>query len=203
MPKCLIDLISIISDILVGAAAIMAIIGLQQWRVELLGKTRFELARKMVLLAQEFRDKLFYARNPATFGGEAKQRVIQENEKPEESIILNEHYTRLQRLQGLQETLRHLHEASWEAEIILKPEHAELIKPFEEIYSSLLTAINKFYSFELIRVRNPATNVSLISEKEKERLHETIDCIGEDTISKNTDSAIEKLKVNLKKYLGK
>jgi hypothetical protein len=53
-----VDLTTLISDCLVGVAAIGAILGLWRWRREMIGKTKFELARKMTLLSYQFRDEI-------------------------------------------------------------------------------------------------------------------------------------------------
>ena len=51
------DWVPIISNLALAVAAIFGIAGLWQWRSELVGKTKFEAARKMMLLALQFRDE--------------------------------------------------------------------------------------------------------------------------------------------------
>src|SRR5256885_1226617 len=83
---------SIISNLAVAIAAILGIIGLWQWRAELLGKTKFEVARKMTLLALQFRDEYGRARNPWTEPREWLDRKRAEDEKTNESTVLNEYF---------------------------------------------------------------------------------------------------------------
>ena len=109
-----IELISIISDILIGAAAIAAIIGLRQGRFELVGKTKFELARRIIRLAFEFHDELKTARRIFISPNESAERIKQVNENPDEAILLEEIFVRTRRLKPLKETFHKLQAAAWE-----------------------------------------------------------------------------------------
>jgi hypothetical protein len=70
MSQDVVNIVTVIGNVVVGLSAvvvaIVAVIGLRQWRVELTGRTKFELARKIALLAYQFRDELHAARNPFT-----------------------------------------------------------------------------------------------------------------------------------------
>ena len=82
----LVQLISMFSNILLGIAAIMGIIGLRHWRSELIGKTKFDIARKMMGLAYKFRDEFAAARRPA-FPGYSAGRIRQEGETQEQRAL--------------------------------------------------------------------------------------------------------------------
>lgn len=70
-----VEFVRVLSDIVVGlsaaAVAIAGVSGLYQWRAELKGRTKYELACRMVILAFQFRDEYKRARNPFTFPGES------------------------------------------------------------------------------------------------------------------------------------
>ena len=56
-----VELIGVLSDICVGISAIvvavLGFIGLRQWRKELTGKSKFDIARRMAILSFRFRDE--------------------------------------------------------------------------------------------------------------------------------------------------
>ena len=193
-----IELISIISDILVGAAAIAAIIGLWQWRIELVGKTKFELARKIIQLAFEFEDELKSVRSAFTSPNESSERIKLENENPSETIILDELFARTRRLQSMKETLHKLHEAAWEAEIILSPEAAKLVQPLEGIFHELGISIRHFYDESLIQLRTPHPG---IDQKKMEEYQDVIKRSENSPFSSKVDKTIDDLMDALKKYV--
>ena len=46
-----VQLFGMINDFLVGIAAVIGVFGIWQWRREMVGKNKYELARKIVLLS--------------------------------------------------------------------------------------------------------------------------------------------------------
>jgi hypothetical protein len=52
-----IESIQMLSNLLVGIAAIFGIAGIWKWQSEIIGKARFEVARGMIRTALKFRDE--------------------------------------------------------------------------------------------------------------------------------------------------
>lgn len=152
-----VELVSVISDIVVGLSAIVVAIlafwGLRQWKIELTGRTKFETAKKLASLAFEYRDRYKRARSMFTSPGEYIGREKGENETPEERDVLDQWYARQKRLAPLQETLRKLYETGWEAEIIIDKDISKHIKPFEAAFAELYTSIEAYFGAEYTRVR--------------------------------------------------
>jgi len=142
------DLTTIVSNISLAIAAIVGVISLWQWRGELVGKAKFEVARKITLLTLQFRDDYKNATFGPTYPEEWAERKLGDNEKPDESQILNERFARRRRFQSLQETFRKFIATGWEAEIVLGGEDANLVKPFEVLFTDLDDAL--YFVFEYV-----------------------------------------------------
>jgi hypothetical protein len=70
----------------------VSVYGIWQWQRELKGRSKFEIAKKMTLLAFQFQDELRTARSPATFLGESAERKKGDNETPGERHTRDEHF---------------------------------------------------------------------------------------------------------------
>ena len=106
---------STISDILVGLSAIAVVAlgytGLQQWKRELKGRSKFELARRIALNAFDYRDRFNDARNMFTFPGEWADRARAPDEPRQVAAILDEWHAWAKRLEVLRIAAKLLHEA--------------------------------------------------------------------------------------------
>lgn len=83
------NLIQCISVVIVS---ITAIYGITSWRREAKWKRKYELAEEVLSLFYECREKIAIIRHPASYVGEGKTRKRRENEKPEETEILDNAY---------------------------------------------------------------------------------------------------------------
>jgi len=159
-----IELVSVLSNVCVGISAlavtIISFVGLQQWRRELTGKTKFDVAHRMAVLANRYRDEYKKARNPFTFPGESSKREKGENETHNETDILDEYFARQGRLTPLQDILRQLYEISWEAEILLDKNINRAIVPLEDSFKKLYSSIQAYFftRYELIRRNHDFNN---------------------------------------------
>ena len=72
------------------AAAIVALIGVNQWRREFYFRKRFELAEEVLPLFYEARDAIRSIRNPLWFASEGKSRAPEANETPEQTSARNQ-----------------------------------------------------------------------------------------------------------------
>ncbi len=138
-------------------AVVLAVRGLQQWRAELLGKAKYDLARTIVVLAYKFQDQLAYVRDPFTYTNESAGRVRGENETQTERGIRDEAYARGQGTLILQETTRNLRAARWEATITLGADIGQLISAIEEIYSDLMSAMRDYFDTSLVQAHRRTT----------------------------------------------
>jgi hypothetical protein len=107
-----IQLISMISSILMGVAAIYAIASLWAWRREQRRRVKLELARRIILLALQFQDEFHGARSLLAAAEETANRNRISDELPAESIVLDEWYVHNRRIEALQATVRELREAT-------------------------------------------------------------------------------------------
>ena len=201
IPSLYVELVSFLKDILIGlsalTAAIIGIIGLRQWRAELKGKTKFETARKLALLSFEFRDKFKSARAPLTFASESAQRQKGDNETPEEAQLLDEYFAREKRLKPLQETLKKLNIANWEAEIILNENN--LIQSLNDAFITLLASTHTYFDTKIKQVRSPLRGP--VQEEAWLQSHHKIIYGIEDEFSQSIDDAVNTLTQKLRRYI--
>lgn len=145
-----VELISVTSDICVGlsaiSVAIAAALGLSKWRSELKGKTRLEMARRLTLLAYTFRDQYLSARSMITFAQESTDREKLPSEKQKETLYRDEYFARMNRVRLLQNTMREIYQAAWEAEIVFDIDVENLIKPLGTSFDELYAAVDTYFS---------------------------------------------------------
>ena len=153
MQECFLKATGIINNIIVALSAvtvsIIGLLGLRQWRKVLKGKTQFDLARRLALLAFEFKDQFHATRNVGTFRGEYTNRKRDEKESKEEKSNLDEWYARRKRMESLHDIVKKLHEASWEASILFDKKAPQLIQPLEASYKDLLVSFQTYFNFQI------------------------------------------------------
>lgn len=197
------ELTDIISNLAVAIAAIFGIVGLWQWRNELIGKIKFEVARKMMLLALQFRDEYGLARSPITYVGESAERKKDDSETQNVSRILDEYYAHSRRLIPLQDTLRKFYEVSWEAEVILSEKDAKLVQLFEKLFKDLYITIEMFFEMQLDQAKNSAfdTSANDVNFEQMKNWRHIIYGLRDDELSKLSNEAANTVKRQLKKYI--
>lgn len=208
-----VQLISVLSDLFVGLSAvgvaILACWGLKQWRVELEGKVRFEIARRMVSLAFQFRDEFKRARSGEKFFGKSSERQKGDDETPEKARLLNKHFRRRKGLEPLQETLRKLYESAWETEAITDENVSKFIEPLENTYKRLDRAVTIYFSTKLkLQSERQENQVEytfrdfIIESDELESYRSIIYSSDDDEMSQSVDAAVNTLAEELKKLIG-
>lgn len=138
------------------------------WIGSLKDEAKFEFVRKVVSLANQFRQQFAGATSALTFPSESAERERTDSESREERELLDERFARKNRIRALQETLRQLYEASWEAEVVLGHDIGELINPLDYALRELWGTAEAYFSTKLERVRrggwgNPEYDVWLDS----------------------------------------
>jgi hypothetical protein len=187
------DLISLASDIVVGlSAAIVAVVatlGLSQWRKELQGKARFEAARKIAYLAYQFRDQYKRARGMWTSVSETVKRDRHPDENASEAQHRDEYFARMNRISRAQETLCEINQVCWEAEVLFGKDIGGLIEPLEGLFNMLHTAIEMYFGRHIERAMKGAS----VPESDSAWLEDKFKIIyghGEDAISKSADKIV-------------
>lgn len=153
------DYLSAACNVIVAVTALVAArgvyLGFQQWRRELLGKERHDIARRLVRLAFRFRDEYLWTRSPFTFAREYADRQAPEEEDPKEASIRNVLHAKLKRINTLQNTVNVIRRVSWEADIILGGEIGDLVRPLIDLYDRLGSSIEVYFSNELAAIQRP------------------------------------------------
>ena len=199
-----VELISVLSDIVVGISAVVAIIagifGFKKWRAELMAKAKLEVARKVAVLAQKFRDEFNWVRSPFTYGGEFAERQKGDYETNEEDQVNDEYFARTNRLRSLQETVRDLRVARWEAELILDEGIGKLIEPIEGAFRELSKAIREYFSMRLDWSTSNRRDLGWDDERHQSHF-KTVYGMTDDEIGESVDAAVNALLEELKRYI--
>lgn len=90
---------NIIQNLSILIASITAIYGITSWRKEAKWKRKYELAEEVLSLFYETKEKISIIRFPISYVGEGKTRKKSENEKPEETKILDNAYIFIERFE--------------------------------------------------------------------------------------------------------
>jgi hypothetical protein len=178
----------------------LALKGLNQWRAQLQGTTRYDLARRLAMLTLQFENEFSQARSPFTFPSESAGRPKVEGESESIAGTNNEYYARLQRLKPLSETMQKLTEAGWEAEIILGEDAPQFIQPFEECYRELAVGIRAHFENE--RRHAGRSQLSEAVYARQEELSNKVYYSGTgDTLSKKTHDATLAMKRYVQQFI--
>ncbi|MBI2868052.1 MAG: hypothetical protein HYX97_06930 [Chloroflexi bacterium] len=90
-------------------AAFSVIFGVNAWRIEYVGKRRYDLAEETLALFYESRDAISQIRSPSGYGGEGSTRKAAPNESPEEKQINDQAYVVSERYIKRQELFNKLY----------------------------------------------------------------------------------------------
>ena len=200
------EMVSLISDIVVGASAVgvavIAFFGLRIWRKELTGKAKFALARDVMLLGFKLKAHFEDARNPFTHSTESADRTRKEDETANVSQVLDEWYARASRLKPLHENLIKIQEASWEAQILLsedsKKSVSEAVAIYRRNFAELSSAMSSYFEE---RHRGAISRMAKIDDGWLKELHKTIYSRTDDDFSKQIEEATTKLESALQAYV--
>jgi hypothetical protein len=197
-----VQLISMISSILLGIAAIYGVSSLWAWRREQRRQVKLELARRTILLALQFQDEFHGARSLLAAAEEAANRNRTSDEQPAESIVLDEWYVHNRRIEALQATMQKLREAAWEATTVFGPTEARLIQPFEEAYRELSVAVSlyfraKHYNVQKADENGNGENTMPITKQ----MRDTIYGVSDDALAQTVINAVSTLKDKLRSYI--
>jgi len=196
------EILGMVTDTIVAIAGLLGIFGLWQWRHELIGKRKFEVASRLMMLALQFRDQFRFVRNPGTWANETLERQKATDETPQESQLRDEYFARMKRVQNLQPLLQQLLHASWEAETFLGDDDAKLVVPFEQSFNHLYQSVIVYFEDQLRLLSSSNTQSVLPGPMTRELLYTNIYGSREnDELGADIDGAVTSLKTKLRKYL--
>lgn len=182
-------LASILASIATVILAVTAIWALGQWRRELNGRAKVELARKVIHLSLKFNSAFEYVRFFATTEDEYIGRPRPDKpETPDEKHMRDQRYALFQRLEKSRQLLVELQECSWEAEAVFDESLDKFLEPYFKASREVQVAIIAAYS----------ENIKGQSMKD---YTEIIYSSGNDEIAQSVKAATDKLKTHMKRYL--
>lgn len=198
-----VELISVLSEIVVGICAVVAIIagifGFKKWRTELVAKAKLEVARKVAVLAQKFEDEFGFARSAIILPGECAERPKGKDEKSWEASLYDEYFARANRLETVGETWRSLRQARWEAEVTLDEGVGELIDHIEKPLVELYSALPEYFKMHLEKAGGHQEKPGWDSNRYVS-LNRIVYAGGDDEFGKSVDAVVNALLEELKRY---
>ena len=187
------DIITIISTIVIG---VVAIIGLRAWRIQLRGKTEYELARRLLRSVYKVRDAIKLVRNPFASAGEISSALRDAN--IETSFGDPDYQARSQgalyqsRWKHIQEGLRDLDLEAFEAEVVWGREVIEIILPLRRQIGELYSHIEIY----LKNLQEPSRRgyALKMAEKIDEVIYDFHDLVGSDSKNSFTNKTVAAVK---------
>lgn len=197
---------TVITGLATVVLVITAFLGVRQWRIQLTGTNKYDIARRLALLGLQFRDEFSQARSPLTFAQESADRSRREGETRDEAQINDEYYARRMRLKTPTETLQKMRATAWEAEILLGKDAQELVGPFEEALQDLISAIEMHFYYRHEDLKRSRTGIIIeLPDDEKKKRNEFWRIVyrgGEnDELSLKVNEATQYLKTYLQTFI--
>ncbi|MEO1572323.1 MAG: hypothetical protein AAFU51_13805 [Bacteroidota bacterium] len=208
MSPHLLDLVSLIKDIVTGIVAIggltVAALGLQAWRRQLRGRTQYDLARRTLRATYKVRNEIQSVRHPGISSGEFKvareEAGIEENPQVVGSSIEDNVAVYQRRMNRLGEAWSDLELEITEAEVLWGKEISEAVKPLRSCTISLNASLRTY--FRLMRAEERRRKVDRKRWEEADKIiYWTSDDPSEDSFTGSVSLAVEKVEEYLKPYL--
>lgn len=183
------------------AVAIIAYLGLQTWKQQMIGQAKYKAVSRFLLLARQFRDAFRKSRRAITRPHEYAGRKNDPSETEEEAKWRDEEYALLARLQPAMEVLLDLEQAAWEIEVITGETVMPQVEQFSEVIREVKRAIAEFGTGQLKLQKYLPNGEINPSYKRTEEKAELIYVQGDDGLNERVDAAISALETKLKKYM--
>lgn len=119
----------IIQSMFVCLTAIVALLGVNEWRRQTLGKRKIELAEQVLASFYEARDLFVWVRSPAAFGGEGETRQA-DGEEENVRRRRNTYFVPIERMQKHGELFAKLQSQRYSFMALFG---ADAVKPFDEL----------------------------------------------------------------------
>lgn len=199
-------ILSSIGTLLAGIGTVglmfLAVGGLRQWRAQLVGTSRYEIARKLAHFAVRWRSEMAQARSPLTLGHESMNRQRGSGESPEEAQIHDEYYARSERLKPVFDTMRNLESAGWEAEVILGPVVRQQIAEIEKVVTDYAWTMAYYFEDRLSALHNPREQLTPAQEEEAKISYRKVYGGGtNDPLAADINRAVDGLLTYLRQFI--
>jgi hypothetical protein len=154
--------LTIIQSASIIVASFLAILGVNSWRRETVGKKKLDLAEKTLALFYEARDNIKFIRNPAGFIGEGSTRKKDDKESEEETKILNQAYVIIERNNKVSARFSELFSLKYHFMAVFGKDNSEYFEDLNKTLNKIFIANNMLYGYYL----NPRTLRPVSQENE-------------------------------------
>jgi hypothetical protein len=138
------DLIfNIIQSTCVITTSITAIYGISTWRREAKWKRKYELAEEVLSLFYECKEKISIIRSPMSYVGEGKTRKRNENEKAEETEIMDKAFVFIERYEKEKEPFLKLYILKFRFIAVFGKQANEPFDEIRKIVNEIMFSANK------------------------------------------------------------
>ena len=179
-----------------------AFAGLRQWRAQLIGTSKYEIARKLAHLTVKLQDELTVARNSITMSYEWASRVRPEGETQREAQLQDEYYARRARFKPVAETMQNIQSAGWEAEILLGSDVRERISGLVEVLNDFGWSFEQHFRDEFEVARSPRGGGAYVDHEERRVRRRKVYGGGDnDSVALDMERASRQMLTYLQKYI--
>ncbi len=137
---------NIIQSICIMIASITAIYGITSWRREAKWKRKYELAEEVLSLFYECKEKISIIRSTIGYVGEGRTRKRFENEKPEETEIMDSAYVFIERYEREKEPFLKLQTLKFRFIAVFGKRANEPFDEIRKIINEIMSAANRLGS---------------------------------------------------------
>ena len=171
MPVWLEITLSIIETVFIVGGAVIAILGLNTWRKEMVGKRKSELAEEVLALFYEARDIFSWARFPGGYSSEGETRPVIEEESTEQAEARKGWYVPAERLIKHTDLFSRLHSLKYRFIAYFGTDASKPFEGIKSIHDKILIATSTLIRTE---PENPKKGLPESVQKLRERCEEEI-----------------------------
>ncbi|HEY4135783.1 MAG TPA: hypothetical protein VGO34_11270 [Alphaproteobacteria bacterium] len=153
----------LLGDIIVDitfTAVIGIFVSLTWWRVQLIGKRRFEVAEEALTTFAKAHDAMIYVRSSGGYASEASTRPRAEGESPEEARVRDLYFIPIKRLRDVSADLAAVITVQGRCRYHLGRETAELMGVLLGARNEVLAAVGTLQQIDLAHVGRGATQIT-------------------------------------------
>jgi hypothetical protein len=131
---------TVLQALSIAVAAVFAVLGLDAWRRQLVGKRKFELAEEILVTVYKMKNELSFVRNPGAFVGEGKSRPRAAGEPDKWTDQRDTYFVPLQRMRDLTGEFAQFSRMQALADIYFGPEAAKSIDDLRRAFNHVAIA---------------------------------------------------------------
>lgn len=194
IPEWIIQLTTIVSSFSGLLVAIVAIRGINQWRVQMKFGDQYKTARKLRGLSLIFKREFGLARRDPPYCISSKREITIDELRKNRQELLDDFKERLFHLEELYKIVGKLYDESIEIEGFIDEKEAGITIPLEDAYRTLNRAFKVYKNF--------------IESCDKESLKQLLEKYNiifpesDDELSRTVDFAVENIRKRLKRYIA-